>query len=207
MKKYIYINSYPRSGSTFIETCLNAMYGDHNGHDILLDTPAKVLHSPELLLENLEGIAQVTIIRDPAECISSFMIKDIGFMLKVPNVNEVEKFNRYIESKIEYYVKYIDAIKSNIKNLMVLDFEDIKKDSQFQLIKISEFAGLKYNGDISEIVSGSMRYLKSNSEYNQFHNSIPIKKSKSYQEYIDYINYNYEKEISIIKKDIQKILS
>lgn len=202
MKKYIYVNSYPRSGSTFTETCLNFMYMS-NEHEIVLDTPAKLLHSPELLLENLQGILQVSIIRNPAHAISSFMIKDIYELKITPNIQS-ENFKKYVESKVDYYKQYIDALKINSSNLLIIDFELIKNDIKGQLSIISNLVDRKMNMTIDESIEKSKEYLLNTSTYNQLSNSLPIEKPKLYFDYFNYIENNFD--LTKIIEDSKKLI-
>lgn len=218
LKEYIYINSYPRSGSTFIETACHFLYNNSEDNSIALDLVAKVKHDPELLKENLNGILQVSILRDPAESIASFMVKDIGRgekvlypdrsnrPLNIPECSNSEEFNRYIDNKIKYFYTFLNCISSNINNILIFDFMEITNNTEDCLKVISENMDINPVVEISDAIDMSIKFLKNQPDYNIFSNSVPINKPKLQNEYVWFLNNYKTNDMEAIRQEIVKVL-
>jgi len=184
---YIYVNSYPRSGSTFLVNVMNNLYGFWDNTSAGCCIPqANILkeHFQQSLLCTIPDTIQVTLVRDPIDAICSYLLKDIGDYIKVPKPDS-DKLDIYLNKKIDLYNLYLNNAYNNKDNLIILDFEYLINHTEEVVLRIDSMFSYEPVRSISEAIQlGEMNIKKSNS-YNQFHNNIPIKKNTLYYEYKD----------------------
>lgn len=180
--KHIYINSHPRSGSTFLQNVLNSFYGfSDNKIDVIKYNIVKEHFAPTLLCKIPDTI-QVTIFRDPIDCISSSIIKDIGDFINVPKYNS-ENFYSYISTKIDIYNNYLKNAVECKDELLIFSFNEVIHKTENVVKKIDRLFDFDSVRDVNDSVQRASLGLKQSSYYTPFHNNYPIKKGKIYDEY------------------------
>lgn len=187
MSKYIYINSYPRSGSTFLLNVMNSLYGFWDNKDHGIDHHILKEHFHQNLLCTIPDTIQVTLVRNPVDAICSYLLKDIGDYIKVPKPDS-DDLDVYLNKKIDLYNLYLVNTISNQDNLTIIDFEYLINNAEEVVSKINSIFSYEPVRSIAEAITlGEINIKKSNS-YNQFHNNVPIKKNSLYYEYKDSVS-------------------
>lgn len=187
---YIYVNSYPRSGSTFLVNVMNSLYGFWDNTNAGVSYNILKEHFQQSLLCTIPDTIQITLVRDPIDAICSYVLKDVGDYIKVPKPDS-EDLSVYLNKKIDLYNLYLTNAISNKDNLTIIDFEYLVNNAEEVVSKIDSMFSYKPVRSISEAITlGEMNIKKSNS-YNQFHNNIPIKKNNLYYEYKESISGKY----------------
>lgn len=189
MKKYIYINSYPRSGSTFIQSILNSLYGFSDNNILILKQNIVKEHFAPNLLCSIPDTLQVSTFRDPIECVSSYIMKDIGDFISVPKFSS-PKFNDYLNIKIDLYNQYLENTTTNYDNLLVFSFKDVVSNTAFVIEKIDSLNCFNPLKNIDQAIYMASNELKQSSYYTPYHNNYPIKKGDSYESYKKYLLEN-----------------
>ena len=184
-KGHIYVNSHPRSGSTYLVSLLEHRYGFReiaNGH--ILTTIWKE-HFPQVLLADIPDTIQISVVRDPVDCLSSSIMQDMGIFMTVYKPDTTDFYDFYFKNKIEVYNRYIDNIISNSYNLLPVSFESvISKDSSL-VEKIDSLTSLVPMRDFTHSSEAATRAMKKSSTYTPFHNNYPIFKPPFYAGYKD----------------------
>jgi len=185
--KHIYINSHPRSGSTFLQNVLNSFYGfSDNKIDIIKYNVVKEHFAPTLLCR-IPNTLQVTIFRDPIDCMSSSIMKDIGDFISVPKYNS-ENFYSYISTKIDIYNEYLKNALECKDELIIFSFNQVIHKTENVVNKIDKLFDFDNIRDVESSVRNASVGLKQSSYYTPFHNNYPIKKGKKYDEYKEHLH-------------------
>ena len=144
----ILLNSYPRTGMSFLGNLLRVAfkrnlsdeYGEYsNREDFFLWS-----HTPVMLLGKFDGIAQITIVRDPIEVIPSLAAKlDSGIGLSVhdsqityhnPHKESFESYEEYVQHTItsmsDEFLSYLENTLNNFDDLIVVSFDDVVNDTK-----------------------------------------------------------------------------
>jgi hypothetical protein len=200
-KGHIYVNSHPRSGSTYFVSLLENRYGFwQKTNDHLLSTIWKE-HYPQVLLADIPDTIQISIVRDPIDCLSSSVIKDMGDFITAYKPDRPEFYDLYFKHKIEVYNKYIDNIISNSDNLLAISFESVVSKDASIVEKIDSLTSLVPIKDFKESSDAAERSMKKSNTYTPFHNNYPMFKPPVYAEYKDKIK-SYKEDL--LKETYQK---
>lgn len=189
--KFIYVNSYPRSGSTFLVNVMNSLYGFWDNNNAGLSYNILKEHFQQSLLCTIPDTIQVTLIRDPLDAICSYTLKDIGDYIKVPNPDS-DDLSAYLNGKINLYNLYLTNAMSNKDNLTIIDFEYLINNTEEVVSKINSMFFYEPVRDISEAITLGKINIKKSNTYNHFHNNLPIKKNNLYYKYKDVISNKYK---------------
>ena len=132
------INSYPRSGNNFAKrTC----------ERYLNDSTFSVFHEIQKI-----GGKQITIFRDPAECVASN-----AYRFAVPNKHVQQKHGKillnqtsdfylreYVALNLRHYNQWIQYL-GRLKNAMIVDFKVMSQDPKKFIADVSNFFSLETN--------------------------------------------------------------
>lgn len=144
-------------------------------------------HFAPTLLCTIPNTIQVTIFRDPIDCISSSIMKDIGDFISVPKHNS-ENFYNYIMTKIDVYNQYLKNALENKDKIFIFSFEQVIFKTENVVNKIDDFFDFNSIRDVENSILNASFVLKQSSYYTPFHNNYPIKKGKNYEEYKEHLN-------------------
>lgn len=211
-KSYICVNSYPRSGSTYLTFCIQKFIEKNNIRDIQF-----VLKKHEHLMLSDSSIKQVCILRKPEESITSYALMMLWPIFKKIEEHEIINFIEDISELYESFMK--ELIKS--KSTMIILFEDLKSnDINKIIIKIFDYFNI-YISDKAEPLSKKdladiKEYMKSIVQNNLYSGHYPreiskilekpyieniVKNSSSYNDCNTLYNYVYN-YFKISKGDI-----
>lgn len=135
MLTMITIAGYPRSGTTFLTELLKKSF------------PEKQFNRTHAIDNTINDIFVVSVIRDPKECIPSWMI----------TFND-KKFN--IDDNLNWYISHLKALKNRKLPKVVLDFKEFIKSPEDAIVKCSNEFGLGQG----EIVDLEELFLKINTD-------------------------------------------
>jgi hypothetical protein len=193
---HIYINSHPRSGSTYFVSLLENRYGFwENTNEHLLSTIWKE-HYPQVLLADIPDTIQISIVRDPIDCLSSSVIKDMGDFVTTYKPNRSEFYDLYFKHKIEVYNKYIDNIIYNSDNLLAISFESVVSKDPSIIEIVDGLTSLVPAKDFKDSSDAAAMSMKKSNTYTPFHNNYPMFKPPIYEE--------YKEKIKSYKEDLLK---
>jgi hypothetical protein len=187
-KGHIYINSHPRSGSTYFVSLLENRYGFWEKVNDHLLSPIWKEHFPQVLLADIPDTIQISIVRDPVDCLSSSVMKDMGDFITAYKPDKSEFYDLYFKHKIEVYNKYLDNIISNSNKLLPISFESVVSKDPGLVEKIDILTSLVPIKDFNESCVLAERSMKKSNTYTPFHNNYPMFKPPIYAEYKDKIN-------------------
>eukprot|EP00924_Labyrinthula_sp_SR-Ha-C_P000070 snap_masked-scaffold_60-processed-gene-0.35-mRNA-1 protein AED:1.00 eAED:1.00 QI:0/-1/0/0/-1/1/1/0/239 len=172
------------NGDTNFEDLLFETLWDIIAHDIDQDLDADHEYSPRVFkshetYENIsEGAKYIFVLRDPYD----MFVSTYHFFLHSPKVNPYtcsmtafsklcfERKGRFSRCG-EYIVSYVNAMKNNPRNMLLLFYEDMKEKLRENIEKIAKFMGLsklseeefKARCDTAEMYS-SLKYMKENKD-------------------------------------------
>jgi hypothetical protein len=183
--KELLVNSFPRTGSTYLEYCisnkLNAPIFEH-------------LHSPFLAKQNFDDVLQIVTIRDPKETITSNVYFDYGETLKQVNKDIDENFlNIQSNLHIDGYNIFYNNLLNNDGNILVLFFDDFTKDISNSLKTIAKIMkwdryiedNKKINDDIFTVINKNF-----SNNYPITRGHLPREKTKEYKQILNYLDNN-----------------
>lgn len=120
------IEGFPRSGTTFLYQLVKLGFPDHD-----------VFHA-EHVASKLSLNNTIVVVRDPYESVFSWQ----QYFAKLENISDIAK----------WYTRYHNCILENIDNLIVINFNEMIKDPQTVLKKISDEMSIIYkNVDTSKL--------------------------------------------------------
>jgi hypothetical protein len=182
----IFINSYPRTGSTYLEYAVrmflnNSDFGDH-------------VHSIFLVSRLIEDCIQVVTLRDPIETIGSNMYNDF---LKYYSLDNKKIDNAFLRNQsITHESRYTAFQKNIIKNktnLTVVTFENFTNNIKDTLKEICNPDDLFLQTKLSN--EEIDKKIKDKIKHN-FHpkslNHIPTEKTEEHITISNYLNDNKE---------------
>lgn len=181
-KGYIYVNSHPRSGTTYFVRLLEIRYGFWENNNHLLTKVWKE-HFPQVLLAEIPDTLQISIVRDPIDCLSSATIKDIGDFIQVQKPNKDEFYDLYFKHKVEGYNRYLDNLIKNQNNVMGVSFESVTSSSPELIKKIDSLTSFLPINNFEESYQRSINAMKKSNNHNSFHNNYPMFKPTIYEGY------------------------
>lgn len=124
----ICINSYPRSGNTYLHFSINRFIKKNELNNVELFPK---YHDHSALLNN--NINQVSILRNPLDSITSYALMMLWPSFKKIQEDEISAF---IDDITKLYIDFMNNMQIS-KNLIVIFFEDlINKDINYFIIKI-----------------------------------------------------------------------
>ena len=181
-KGHIYVNSHPRSGTTYFVRLLDVRYGFWEGNNNLVTKIWKE-HFPQVLLADIPDTLQISIVRDPVDCLSSAAIKDIGDFVQVPRPDKDEFYNFYFKNKVETYNKYLDNLIGTKASVLPVSFESVTDKSLDILKKIDDMTSLVPINSLEDTQERAVNAMKKSNNYNSFHNNYPMFKPPIYKDY------------------------
>lgn len=92
------------------------------------------------------GIPTVILIRNPKDVISSRMAR------LHPELDDDVPTSKVLDEKMLMYIAFYEFVLKNIDKLLVLSFEEVVKDTEKSVSKISEAARIRFNYDDLDIV-------------------------------------------------------
>jgi hypothetical protein len=197
MNSHIYVNSHPRSASTYMVRLLQTRYGYWEKLNDHLLAPIWKEHFQQILLAQIPDTLQITLVRDPIDCLASSTIKDIGDFVDVTFSDSKNFYDSYFKNKIAVYNEYLDNTISNSSNLMPISFESVTSNIQNVVEKIDNVVNLIPVEELDLSVSKTVNAMKKSNNYNFFHHNYPMNKTNLYNEYkktISSYKDNYLKE-------------
>lgn len=181
-KGHIYVNSHPRSGTTYFVRLLEIRYGFWEGNNHLLTKVWKE-HFPQVLLSDIPDTLQISIVRDPIDCLSSATIKDIGDFISVQKPDKDEFYNLYFKYKVEGYNRYLDNLIKTNTNVLPVSFESVTSEKPYLIEKIDSLVSLEPIQNFEESYQRSINAMKKSNNHNSFHNNYPMFKPPIYAGY------------------------
>lgn len=144
MYQHFVVNAFPRSGSVFLAHCL--------GFAGVSGVQFTSLHIPYII--GNDKIQNAVVIRNPYDCISSLLYKNIednillnSYNIDLPSL--VEEYSLYIEKSIEF---------NDSSFVCLVDFNSLIHDPASQILKCQRKFNLKfYDIENIENVSQSVR--------------------------------------------------
>jgi hypothetical protein len=149
-KTRLVINSQPRSGSNFL---INEILGTLSIKDIHIYHT----HNPELFKN--KSYSQVAIVRDPIESLMSLCAM-FRFFEKIPltadiNAKDVPGIHRFqveksnITIQINFLKDFLNNLNSNFDSILTFTFEDVTKNTEYVIKKISSTYNIDFKNKIS----------------------------------------------------------
>lgn len=185
-KGHIYINSHPRSGTTYFVRLLEIRYGFWEGNNHLLTKVWKE-HFPQVLLADIPDTLQVSIVRDPVDCLSSATVKDIGDFVSVQKPDKDEFYDLYFKYKVDGYNRYLDNLIKNYEDVLPVSFESVTANNSHLIDKIDSLVSLTPTKSFADSYIEAANAMKKSNNYNSFHHNYPMFKAPIYSEYRDKI--------------------
>jgi hypothetical protein len=194
---HIYVNSHPRSASTYLVRLLQTRYGYWDNLNDHLLAPIWKEHFQQVLLASIPSTLQITLVRDPIDCLVSSTIKDIGDFVEVTFPDSKNFYDSYFKNKISVYNEYLDNTISNHSGLMPISFESVTLDIHNIVEKIDSVVDLIPIEQLDLSIDKAVNAMKKSNNYNFFHHNYPMNKTNLYNEYkktISSYKDNYLKE-------------
>lgn len=202
----IMINSSPRSGTAWLQTCIVNALGlslkqenlDHEWYDRHLSRS----NTPEMLLGKFpNGVVQSTIIRNPLDIIPSIITKTYGGLgntvtlgISMPHeYTQMPSKINFINGQIKVAKKYVEYTTKNVDNLFAFTFEDVTKDVQSVVDRI--FKELELDivslGDVNKLIELAKENIETfKYEHPGHNNPLPIEqKPDIYYEIKDMVRH------------------
>lgn len=155
--KDFFINSFPRTGSTFLKNSIR----------LFLENPAikDQIHSSFLAGKKVEDTVQLIVAREPIGAISSLLYKDFGdYIFRYSKDKDIEDSESYfkdgIKQNINFYLSWYNELYTNAlnnKDCYVFFFQDFTKDILDSLTKISEITESPFK--TKETINPEIRYV------------------------------------------------
>lgn len=205
-KSDFFLNSYPRTGSTFLKLGIN----------LFLDKKIfEQIHSTFLAGKSIKDTVQVVVIRKPVEAITSNIYREYGeYLYKNSTDRPEEKFDDFLKDGMKYsfefqnvYYKtfYQNVLKNN--DCLVVFFEDFSVDIKKTLVEICsainntdpKCSNLPESAFISKRIFDTMRDSSFSSLTTMTSGNMPREKGPEYDYIKSYVESN--------TKEIEECLS
>ena len=174
------INSFPRTGNTFLQQNIETFIKKNNIQDVYL-----ISHTHDHLMILNDNLNQVSILRHPLETITSFVLMYIPSQEYKIN----DEILKLIDDSIYLYIQFIMNMSKN-KNIYIIKFNDlIKLDINKIIYDIFYF----FNIPIKK------QYIKNTSL--DFFTHVELNKTKNQE---NYYSLNYPKTYIKEKEDLIK---
>lgn len=173
----LYVNSFPRTGNTYLQQSLQRFIYNNNLNVELFS------HDHDHLLLLNPFINQVAILRDPTACVSSFILMYLSPNYESSRSRAYSEMQDLIDDNLMLYVNFITNMLIS-KNVAILRFEDLSnKDINSICVSILKYFSLVDQQDFKFL---SERDISDNESLNN-------KKHSS-----DIYLLNYPKDYSLI---------
>lgn len=229
----ILVNSNPRTGTTYLINMLRWSANHHldrnrNGEYSNQEEWIIKSHEPLLILANIPGVSQITIVRDPIDTIASNMFRHTSGLNSnsiwghtgVSNENKTKDYNnpRFLDGlnqSVAKWKEYTENTVSNKHNVTAILFEDLISNTPNILFDIfsKQGASLETLQNIStESIESYTSKMERDLQFNPNHvngtdNRLPVAKPDEYYEVKDFIiNSPYASELVDLYLEVKDTL-
>ena len=137
---HLVFNSIPRSGQVFLSNVAQKAYS----------MPISTAHLPEIF--GIKELFHVSNFRNPADCVAS-LINKIRENGPLPEKNGAIDLDILALKAVETYDRYLEAVKNNLDNVLVVRFEELAKDYRPIIESISKRFSLSANKNYEAYVN------------------------------------------------------
>ena len=208
----ILLNSYPRTGTTYLVNMLRwcAKHQESHREGEYSNEPEWIIkaHEPILLLASIPEMSQLTIIRDPIDTISSNMFRHTSGLNSNSiwghtGVSSENKTNNYydprfldgLKQSVAKWKEYAENTIKNKENLTVILFETLVSNTAGVIYSIFENQNVNQdilNGISKESIEEYTRVMERDLSSNPNHmngtdNRLPVPKPEEYYDVREFI--------------------
>lgn len=203
----VYIATYPKSGTTWLQHIVNQMLGEPRGKDIRIDQAIPWpgvetqdfidnLSSPRYFKTHMkwrwvpkgDGVKYIYCYRNPKDVVVSYYHHTQNFKYYDFKVSLDEYFRQiFMDEKAATHGSYFDHVaewleQKDNKNILFMTYEDMSEDLLGEVNRIDDFLDLQLDAQTkSDIVSGSnFESMKSNDKSNYGWKVGPLLKEKTF---------------------------